>query len=345
MRNLLFIICLVFWLGCFEKKAANVGGTTVPVELLKKSDELTFDYTGLLDKAQRKDADALKQMLLFSKNLEDQSSADLHGAILREILAKTGDSFFAETIVSLADEDKNTAWTALENGASQNLKKFAPLAWNALLPTTGLKEYEGLLVFNTGNSTFRDCAEAEAIYYAVDETGELESNYRRVLPHSFPGQAIVAKVKGYKTEQFGLRTLPSNFAGFIIITEMLEQAEKNFRNTCVPYDYWALGTEPFWSAEISGQEAVIEFKGMDEESTRMFAYANPVEEDSIKVYAAVNQSTGDNIRVHIKNEKCSDGMSDREYSYSVSLTMNGKTFEGCAISFDEKDKNPEGEGQ
>jgi uncharacterized membrane protein len=345
MQEFLFTICLVFLVGCFEKKPANVGGTTVPLTLLDKTNELSFDYTGLLDKAQRKDADALQQLLLFSKKLEDPASAALHGAVLREILAKTGDSFFAETIAQLSDTDKNTAWPALEAGSSGSIKQIAPLTWKALLPANGLKEYQGLFVFQSNMNTYRDCGLPEATYLAVDQTGDLEKNYRRLLPHHYPGQAIYAEVKGYKTDNYGLLTLPSNFAGFFVITEILDLEEKNYRNTCIPYEYWALGTEPFWAAQISSKENLIEFKEADKDGTRMFVFANAIEEDSATVYAAINQSTGDNIRIKVKKEACSDGMSDRQYSHSVELTMNGKNFSGCAIPYEERNENPAGEGQ
>ena len=74
---------------------------------------------------------------------------------------------------------------------------------------------------------------------------------------------------------------------------------------------------------------------MDEERTRVFAYLPPAtEEDSSLVYSAINQETGDNILITVREESCSDGMSDIVYRFKVGLTMNGKEFLGCGIKFD-----------
>ncbi|MEZ4959723.1 MAG: hypothetical protein R2830_07895 [Saprospiraceae bacterium] len=343
MKTTIIFLSLCLLTGCYEKKPATVGGITVPVELLKKADELAFDYTGHLAKALAKESEALKSLLLFSRKIEDKPIADQHSSVLRDLLAKTGDTFFAETISSLTDGEKNDAWPALEDGAARLLRTTAPLSWKALQPAGSVKEFQGLYVFNAEMSTFRDCSMPEAIYYAVDETGDIEKNYRRLLRAGYPGQAIYAELKGYQTDYFGSRTLPSNFAGYFIVTEIIELEEKNYRNTCIPYDYWALGTEPFWAAQISSKEAVIEFKEAESGGTRMFAYAKPIEEDTATIYTAINQDTGDNIRITVKETPCSDGMSDVQYNYSVSLAVNGKNFSGCALSFEEREGKVKGQ--
>ena len=194
-------------------------------------------------------------------------------------------------------------------------------------------------------NTFRDCAEPDARYVAIDETGDIERNYRRLLRFPYPGQPIFAEVKGYKSTYFGDAKLPAKFSGFLIVTEILDLEVKNFRNTCIPYDYWALGAEPFWQAQISASEGIIEFKGMDDERTKVFTYVLPMKDDSARVYAAINQETGDNIRIAVKAEDCSDGMSDIRYHFKVELTVNGENFSGCGFSFGEAAGTRENGGQ
>jgi len=127
--------------------------------------------------------------------------------------------------------------------------------------------------------------------------------------------------------------LPDNFTAFFILTEIMNLEVKNFRNTCIPYDLWALGNEPFWQAQISANEGVIEFQELGLEGSRVFPYVPAIEEDTATIFSSVNHDTGDNIRIVVYPEKCGDTMSDSVYQYKVALSMNGKSFTGCGRTF------------
>ena len=333
MRLLFFVLALLIIVSCNSNAPVEVDGVRLTTALRRAADEQHFDYTGHLAKALKGDEASLEKLLQFIPSADTLQL--VHGAVLRAVLARMGDANFAATVAKQPVETKTAVWAALEGGAPQPMKAAAPVTREALVPPATIGEHRGLYVFDEKMSTFQDCADPEKRYVAVDETGAMERNYRRLIRYPYPGQPVFAEVKGFTTAYYGNLTMPANFAGFFVVTEIIELEAKNYRNTCIPYDYWAMGTEPFWQAQISGGEGVIEFKGMDEERTRVFAYLPPAtEEDSSLVYSAINQETGDNILITVREESCSDGMSDIVYRFKVGLTMNGKEFLGCGIKFD-----------
>ncbi|MBI5914306.1 MAG: hypothetical protein HY842_02950 [Bacteroidetes bacterium] len=330
--NLLFALSLA---ACTPGGPVDVGGVRVDANLRALADEQHFDYTGHLSKTLKNDTTSLAQLLSFDAG-QDSLVATGHGHVLRAVLEKLGDSHFSKNLAALPEDVRRRVWAALEQAGAASLQTTAPLTFKVVMPATEPTEHRGLYVFDPKNSTFRDCAEPDAKYVTIDETdGDLEKNYRRLLKFPYPYQPVFAEVKGFKTPYFGNRDLSGDFAGFFIVTEILDLEVKNYRNTCIPYDLWAMGTEPFWYAQVSEAEGVIEFRGMDDERTKVFSYQPPIQDDSLKIYTGVNQDSGDNIRIEVsENGPCSDGMSDIKYRLSVRMTMNGKEYNGCGIPFE-----------
>ena len=84
--------------------------------------------------------------------------------------------------------------------------------------------------------------------------------------------------------------------------------------------YFALGTEPFWSLEIT--PARLAYNNADGANV---AVPNP------GARAGVNgeRYVTDRITVHITHQPCSDGMSDRRYADTVRVTVDGQDLSGC----------------
>ncbi|MEO7654181.1 MAG: hypothetical protein ABIS23_00670 [Sphingomicrobium sp.] len=85
--------------------------------------------------------------------------------------------------------------------------------------------------------------------------------------------------------------------------------------------YRALGTEPFWNLLIDPVN--ITFIQPDaapviqRTPTPINGFAGPIYQ---------TQRIGVNI---VRNQQCSDGMSDRVYPDRVQVTVDGRRFEGC----------------
>lgn len=84
--------------------------------------------------------------------------------------------------------------------------------------------------------------------------------------------------------------------------------------------WFALGTEPFWSLEIT--DARITYHDAER---RRVAEANPGARPSFNGRRYV----GDRMIVDITMQPCSDDMSDRRYAETVRLTVDGRTLTGC----------------
>ena len=85
--------------------------------------------------------------------------------------------------------------------------------------------------------------------------------------------------------------------------------------------YMALGTEPGWTLEIT--PARLAYNG-DYGATRI-AVANPGARPSFNGERYVT----DRLTVDVTHSTCSDGMSDRRYRDTVTVTADGKTVKGC----------------
>jgi heat shock protein HslJ len=91
--------------------------------------------------------------------------------------------------------------------------------------------------------------------------------------------------------------------------------------SATPAAYHALGTEPGWTLTIG--ERLMHFSGPYGQG--------PVSEPTPRVIHGFAGEIwqGKRIRVNVVHGRCSDGMSDRVYSDSVQLGVDGKAYRGC----------------
>jgi uncharacterized membrane protein len=88
-----------------------------------------------------------------------------------------------------------------------------------------------------------------------------------------------------------------------------------------PPPYHALGTEPFWNLLIDERNL-----------TFLQPEAQPITQ---RTPVPINGFAGplyQTPRIHVnivKNQHCSDGMSDRVYPDKVQVTVDGRQFNGC----------------
>lgn len=91
---------------------------------------------------------------------------------------------------------------------------------------------------------------------------------------------------------------------------------------------FAVGTEPFWSVEISNQDSII---------LNMPHWTAPlrVSISGVKMVEKGTIYTGisDSLSVKVLPYFCSDGMSDFIYSNKVTVSHRGKIYSGCGIAF------------
>lgn len=193
-----------------------------------------------------------------------------------------------------------------------------------------IEEFEGLFFPATQNSSamLKVCfGDNHTLSYPIeDETNSLDTLYTKTLPNAYPYQTIYVKVKGELVSS-GSQADPYT----LHVNSVLKTEFKNYMNDCIPYEYWCMGNEPFWQVQISEIENLIDFYDPMEQKTIHFDYVKSENKNGLAIYAAKNESSS--IELKIKNEKCSDGMSEKKYNYSVTVKVDNKTFSGCAVAF------------
>lgn len=179
-----------------------------------------------------------------------------------------------------------------------------------------IKHYSGLYRAHTSN--FLDC-ESGKLYVLKNTNTILDSMYNLILPNAYTDEAIYIEMNA---------SLDPNDANAILFTDNIKAEQKNYKNTCIPSDYWCTGTEPFWVIQISKAEDLIDLYNPMEQKTTHFVYAIPEIKNGITTYSSTD---GENkIKVIIKKEKC-NGAVDKQYDYSAQVQLNDKKYSGCAI--------------
>lgn len=92
----------------------------------------------------------------------------------------------------------------------------------------------------------------------------------------------------------------------------------------VPTAFKAIGTEPFWSAEINGTK--LSYSTPEAPAAQAVAVWRRDESDGV-VYSGVID--GKPIELEVHRETCSDGMSDTVYPLSVVRRIGPDSQRGC----------------
>lgn len=211
------------------------------------------------------------------------------------------------------------------------VKKKSTVDSSGIVSNLSETEFEGIYSLNSNENIFRVCSNPDTVYWVKDGTGKLKELYEKFHSSKNYYGAVVAKLKGeiVPTE---IQKHKEKYPRTIVVNEVIDVQKKNFRNTCMKYDFWALGNEPNWSLQISGSEKLIELIDYSNDKTYNFFYEEPKNENGIIIYAAHNKIQRISIDIFVKKEECSDTMSDEKYDYSVEVKLSsGIILKGCGI--------------
>lgn len=168
----------------------------------------------------------------------------------------------------------------------------------------------------------------QSVTSVVDKTGQLDSLYRSAcLPAPVPSESVFAVLSG------------TVLAGTLTMSKIDTLQPKNFFNTCVPYEFWCSGTEPFWNLQISEGEGGIFLKNMAEDSGAAYEWAAPETNGTTTwTYRAKPKSgsADEPIQVIVRKQSCNDGMSDLRFDYSAEVKLSNQTLRGCAVRHGER---------
>jgi uncharacterized membrane protein len=92
-----------------------------------------------------------------------------------------------------------------------------------------------------------------------------------------------------------------------------------------PAKFTGLGTEPFWSIAVDGTSLVS--SSLNDPAERR-ATVTRVERGGVLLLAG--SLDGKPLAVTVRQQPCSDGMSDRRYPYALEVKIGEQTLTGCA---------------
>lgn len=86
----------------------------------------------------------------------------------------------------------------------------------------------------------------------------------------------------------------------------------------------AIGTEPFWNAEISGD--MLTYTTPEDQKGQRAALVRRDVASGAEFSGKLGRAA---IHIAVSKRPCSDGMSDRSYRFTVVLTLGSEQRQGC----------------
>jgi uncharacterized membrane protein len=193
-----------------------------------------------------------------------------------------------------------------------------------------IKEFRGLLINKKDEKQFISCDNIEMIHL-LEKNDQTDTILKNILPNALDGESVFLEMQA--------EIKPSSdkkYTDILSIKKFIKVEQKSYMNTCIPYDFWCKGNEPFWQLQISEKENLIDFYDPMQQKTTHFPYSKQEIKDGIVQYNSKDEKLKNNILIRIKKEECSDGMSEKKYNYSVQVVLNGSNYKGCALKYEEQ---------
>ena len=190
--------------------------------------------------------------------------------------------------------------------------------------------FKGLYQYSKEANILQDCDDPNKKYWINDSLANMSEAYKKATQFlSYPGETVYAEVKGYLAGK-AISGDASDYENVLVVTSVNKLDQKSFRTDCYNYEFIALGNEPFWSVDIipANQKIILKYAG--KEKVYEFPYQPANVGGGVHRFETKN-SKNDKLIVILREEKCSDGRSDRSYNYSAEIVLNGETLKGCGI--------------
>jgi uncharacterized membrane protein len=157
-----------------------------------------------------------------------------------------------------------------------------------------------------------------------------------------PMEKMIATNRFLKRLHSNLKCQIPNGISYVIILGLgaiLVTTNSSFANGALPLmaqnttkidEFTSVGTEPFWNVTVSKSGIVYSSPNAKKQT---FPYVTPIKAtgrtaDIVRVYRL--QGKPNSTLIIKKESTCRDGMSDKQYPYSVTFILDNTVLEGCA---------------
>ncbi|MDB5119510.1 MAG: hypothetical protein JWN56_728 [Sphingobacteriales bacterium] len=193
-----------------------------------------------------------------------------------------------------------------------------------------LRSFKGLYKYSKEANTFQDCNDPSKMYWVNDSSATISQAYKKATSSlSYPEETVYAEVKGYLAGK-AASGYASDYENVLIVTSVDKLEQKSYKTPCYDFEFIAIGNEPFWSIDIIPAEQKIVLKNVAKEKVYIFPYQPANVGGGVHRFETKN-AKNEKLVIILREEKCSDGMSDSNYNYSAEVVINRETLKGCAI--------------
>jgi uncharacterized membrane protein len=189
----------------------------------------------------------------------------------------------------------------------------------------------GIFIMSPEYSLLTDCKDISKTYWVTDETGKLihdfeKNNYEGALESSYVTVKGIINRVDKKIDYLKKSDYQIN------VREVISMQKRTPKNDCTQkFDFWAMGTEPFWSMKIVQQgDNLIEFTDLGDSKTYQLRCTPPLTQKDTLTYHALDVERKTKAKIIICKGKCGDGMSNRAFQYNAIVYLGNKVFKGCA---------------
>lgn len=195
---------------------------------------------------------------------------------------------------------------------------------------SGLAIKRGIVTLAADHSAFRPCGE-DADLWMIDQTeGLLARTFSS--EKSADGAPLKLYIEAYGERGTTAEDLPANasgYAGVFVLEEALYAAPVDQTPGCATpgrdYVVAALGSEPFWSAEVT--DAALIWRQSEE--PKELSLPAPQTQDSEGAVGYTAAMPDHQVELMIEAQPCR-GMAGEYFAYSARAKLDGKQFTGCA---------------
>lgn len=207
-------------------------------------------------------------------------------------------------------------------------KQSKPLAHNESEKSLeNSKTFQGLYVHGHEVRSMILCGESTELWVIDHTDGDIQSIHQSMT--GAPNESIFVEIKGYLTDPpedgFG-----SEYAGAIVFEKLIHVSRVEESRGCrEKYDAFivkAQGNEPGWTVLVT--KAGIQFSSIEHNKTIEFPLVSPAESEEAITYTT--HSGTHSLQLFIRQIRCADTMSDEVFGWEANITLDGKSYSGCA---------------
>ena len=184
----------------------------------------------------------------------------------------------------------------------------------------------GLYRLVRDQALFTECGSPPRVYEVRDAQNALGKRARELFQYG--GEALYAEVGG-EVEKGPRQSAGLEVQGVLAVKDVYRLERKSAATTCLRFDYWLVGSEPAWTAQVSEAEGLVDFHHDDIHKSWHFDFVRPQVSAQATEWKVSNPVWKTALEVKVHKAQCTTG-TDQRYDYRATVTLGKTVYKGCA---------------